>query len=146
MNKIIIKRLLEQYIIHEAMELFSIPEMTLENKRCFDDRSKTPQEVIVTFSCPVQFYYQCTGFGDCSGGERLDFIEVCFHKYILPRPDGMSINHRNWLMKKIFIDPGIEEGDGEDIIYVLKYIQLFHYYMVGKRWSRCRGRYFRLLY
>jgi hypothetical protein len=140
MNKIIRKRLLKQYIIYEAMELFSIPEMTLDNENCFIDQTKTPQEVIVTLSCPVQFYYQCTGSGDCGGGERFEFIEVRFQRYILPQPVGMSISYRSWLMKKIFIDPGIENEDGDDIIYVLDYAQLFHYYMVGKRWIKCRGR------
>jgi hypothetical protein len=139
MNEIIRKRLLKKYIIYESLELVSIPEMTLENESCFNDESKTPQEVIVTLSCPVQFYYQCTGFGDCGGGERFEFIEVHFQRYILHQSDDMCINYKDWLSNKIFFDTGIEY-DGEDIIYVLNLAQLFHYYMMGKRWIKCRGR------
>jgi hypothetical protein len=146
MNEITRKRLLKEYIIHESLELFSIPEMTLENESCFYGRSKTPQEIIVTLSCPVQFYFECSRSEDCGGGERFEFIEVNFHKYILPRPDDMNIVYKNWLSNRIFIDTGIEDGDGEDIIYVLKCVQLFHYYMVGKIWFMCKGRDFIILY
>jgi hypothetical protein len=133
-------RLLKLYIIYESLELFSIPEMTLENKRCFDDRSKTPQEVIVALPCPVQFYFECSGFPlqtCCGSGSRLEFIDVCYERVYIPSSESV-----NWLSTRIFVDPELEY-DGEHIIYVLRYARLFHYYPVRKNyWSICYGKSF----
>jgi hypothetical protein len=143
MNEMIQNRLLKLYIIYESLELFSIPEMTLENKRCFDLSVKAPAEIVVTLPCPVQFYYQCTEASldtfFCGGGNRFEFIQVDYDRMHVPQSESVD-----WLTNRIFVDPEIEY-DGDDLIYVLKYARLFHYYPVGKynnNWNKCYGKSF----
>jgi hypothetical protein len=142
MNDIISDCLLKQYIIYESLELFSIPEMTDANKICFDLSVKAPREVIVTLSCPVQFYFECSGFPlhtCCGGGNRYEFILVRYERRYVPHSQSVD-----WLTNKIFVDPEIEY-QGEDIVYVLDFAKLFHYYQLRKYynyWTECYGKTF----